>query len=192
MKYRVKHALVGLAAMLCLVGLGHADAYDDSLTEAQYEAAADAIDAQLKAARTKCRALQGEREDLCLLQAKGLARVERAQLEARRDPTPEREQAAKEAEAEADYALAKAGCRQAGDKARKACIQQARSKREAALRLAKVEKVQAERAQQRESTSARKELTDKEKFAAAKARCDLSGPERERCLVEAKRRFGKT
>ncbi|QJW84140.1 hypothetical protein HK414_10360 [Ramlibacter terrae] len=116
----------------------------------------------------------------------------RAQLEARREPTPDREQAAKEAEAEAEFAPAKAACRQPADKARKACIRQAQGKREAALRQAKVEKVLAQRAQQRESAEPRKEMTDKEKFAAAKARCDMSGAERDRCLTEAKRRFGKT
>ncbi|HEY8358115.1 MAG TPA: hypothetical protein VIL30_11705 [Ramlibacter sp.] len=187
----MKKALVGLAALFCLVGLSHADASDDDapMTETQYKAARQAIDTQLKAARQKCGALKGEREDTCVLQAKGQSRVARARLEAQREPTPDREQAAKEAEAEADFALAKAGCRQAGDKARKACIAQAQAKREAAVRQAKVEKVLALR---REGAEPRKEATDAEKFAAAKARCDMSGAERDRCLVEARRRFNKT
>ena len=192
MKYRMKNALVGLVASLCLVGLSHADASDPPMPEVEYEAARKAIDSKLKTARAACKPQKGQRAQVCLLQAKGEARVARARLEAEREPTPDREQEVKEAQAEVDYAVARAACRQGTDKARKACVAQAQSRRDFAVRQAKVEKVQAVRAQQREGKVARAELTEKEKFAAAKARCDLSGPERDRCLVEAKRRFGKS
>ena len=192
MKYRIKNALVGLVASLCLAGLSHADASDPPMPEVDYEAARQAIDTKLKAARAACKPLKGQRAQVCQLEAKGEARVERARLEAERDPTPDRDQEVKEAQAAADYAVAKAGCRKGTDKARKACIAQAQSRRDFAIRQAKVEKVQALRAQQREGNVARKELTEKEKFAAARARCNLSGSERERCMVEARQRFGKS
>ncbi|RYF32835.1 MAG: hypothetical protein EOO21_06410, partial [Comamonadaceae bacterium] len=136
-------ALVGLAASLCLVGLSHADASDDPLPQDQLKAARASIEAQHKAARKACGPLKGDREEICLLEAKGKAQVARARLDASQDPTPESEQAAKEVEADADYALAKAKCGASADKARKACIAKARSTREAAVRQAKVEKVQA-------------------------------------------------
>jgi len=192
MMERMKNALVGLAASLCLVGLSHADASDPPMPEVDYEAARKAIDTTLGTARAACKPLKGQRQEVCLLRAKGEARVARARLEAERDPTPDRVQEASEAQAEADYAVARAGCRQGSDKARKACIAQAKDRRDFAVRQAKVEKVQALRAQQREGTAARPELTEKEKYAAAMARCNLSGPEREGCLAEAKRRFGKS
>ncbi|MBC5765705.1 hypothetical protein [Ramlibacter albus] len=115
--------------------------------------------------------------------------------------TPEkRAEAAMEAKidrAQAAYATARKKCGDAKTDARKACVHKARVDRDAAIRLAKIEKVRElnalkEKEEERRTGQAEKPLSDAGKFAAAKARCEMMGPDRDRCLAEAKQRFHKT
>lgn len=190
MTYRMTTHLAGMAVALCLAIPMQAGAADGAMSQAEYKTGRAKIEARHDAARKACRPLKGQRAEICLLQAKGRAEVARAELQARREPGPDSEQAVKEAQAASAHAVAKAECRQANAKARKSCVTRADAVRDAAIRQAKVEKVQARRAQEREAAAdPRPEPTQKEKYAAERARCAISGAERDRCLAEAKRRF---
>lgn len=137
-----KMRLAGAAMFLCLAAAGHALA-DGGMSKDALDAAEARIGKQAKAAAKACSALKGNARDICQAEAKGQEKVARAQLEAQYAPGPETEREAKDAKAEADYAVAKERCDDARSKeAKKACLQQAKSALEAAVRLAKVEKVE--------------------------------------------------
>lgn len=155
------------------------------------------IAAQAKADRQACDRLQGNTRDICQAEAKGREKVARAELEARSDPTPEAEQALKEARADADYAVARQRCDDAkGKKATKACIARAKAVHEAAVRQAKVEKVHALNAlkdkQEDRHASAAKEESPQARYKARKALCLTMGTERDSCMAELQRKFGKS
>lgn len=111
------------------------------MTKAAYESARDRIEAQRKADDKACKRLKGHARDLCRVQAKGREKAERAQLEARYEPSPEATQEAKFAVAEANYEVEKVRCEARKDRARDRCLKAAKAGREAAERQARVEKV---------------------------------------------------
>lgn len=157
----------------------------------EFKAMQQGIEAQARAAHRACGKLGGTARALCETQAEGRARVAKAQLGARREPGPEAERRVKDAQAEADYDVARVRCDAGRRGARKSCIAQAKAAREAAERLAMVEKVRAERAGQHEDKDPRAD-SPKQRYAAMKAYCAIQGMERDRCLEEAKRRFHKS
>src|SRR5205085_6197004 len=111
---------------------------------------------------------------------------------------PEAEREAKEVAADAAYDVAKVRCEPAKGKAKDRCLQEAKAGREAVLRQAKVEKVQSLSAQKERLEEKRKGAapaapsTPEAKFASARAYCVMQGEERDRCLADVKKRFGKS
>lgn len=197
MKRWMTPAWMRCAATLCIAAAAASFAVQAGMGEPAYEAALERIEAQQKAARKACGRLKANARDICLAEARGTAKVARAQLEATRAPSPEAEQSVKEARAAADHAVATERCEDARRKqAREGCRRKADAAREAAIRQAKVEKVEAldalKAAQlQKASGQAQPEPTLAEQYAAARARCVISGAERDPCLEEARRRFGQ-
>lgn len=156
-----KMRLAGFAMFLALAAAGPALA-DGGMSKDALDAAEERIEKQAKAAAKACGALKGNAKDICQAEAKGREKVARAQLEAQYAPGPETEREAKDAKAEADYAVAKERCDDARSKeAKKTCLRQAKSALEAAVRLAKVEKV--------ENINELKAKAEKQRKAAAKA-----------------------
>lgn len=141
----------GAVAALCLAAAGVLAAPGNPalrkaatpMTKQQYEAAKARIEAQYKADGKLCRSLAGDRRDVCDAQARGREKAERAQLEARYRPDPEKRLQAKIATAEANYQVAKEKCDALGGKAEDRCERQAKAAKEAAVRQARVEKVEA-------------------------------------------------
>jgi hypothetical protein len=194
---KTKARLLALAAGISLTAAGGAWAVDAAPTigKAGYQAAQQRIDAQRKADLKACGRLKANAADVCELQAKGKATVARAQLEAQLKPTPDMEQAAKEARAEADYKVAREKCDDAKDRARDACVKHAKADREAAIRMAKVEKVEAIRDLRAERTDPHKGKQAENpaaRYAAVKARCEMQGQDRDRCLADLKRAYNKS
>ena len=157
-----------------------------------FKAMQQGIEAQARAAERACGKLGGTARALCETQAEGHAKVAKAQLEARRAPGPEADRRVKQAQAEADYELARVHCDAGRGRARKSCIAQAKAARVAAERLAMVEKVRAQRAARQVRNDPPREDSPKERYAAMRAYCTIQGMERDRCLEEAKRRFHKS
>lgn len=143
-----------------------ADAWG-TMSPDQYEAAQERIEAQRKADDRACRQLKDQARDVCAAQAKGRERSALAALEAEYRPGPDAQRDAKEAKAEADYAVARVRCKGVAKEARDRCVDRARHALEAAIRQAKVEKVEQENALAREKK--------KEERAKAAARAAQQG-----------------
>jgi hypothetical protein len=98
--------------------------------------------------------------------------------------------------AHAAYKVAKKRCAGVKGDAGKSCVHKARVDRDAAVRQAQIEKVRKladlkEKEQERRNGGA-KPVSLEAKFAAAKARCEMMGTERDSCLADAKQRFHKS
>lgn len=196
MSNRMRLQVWGLAAALGAAAAGAAWSARPAPDEAAHEAARERIEARQKADRKGCGRLEDNARDICQAEAKGRARVALARLEARLAPGPEADQAVMEIHADAELEVARERCDDARGKARKTCIAQAEAAHEAAVRHAMVMKVRNMRALEAQREAPPEETTPEEeakaRYAAEKARCVISGPDRDRCLEEAKRRFGKT
>lgn len=184
--------LIGGAAALVLAATAGAFAVDPGPRQDGYKPGLQRIELQRRRDDAACLRLKDGARDLCKVQAEGREKVARAQLEAQRKPGPDSEQAVKEAQAEADYRVARQRC--AGGPGKDACIARAKDARAAAVRLAMVEKVRhanelrAHAENQRKGKTAQPE-TPKARYAARKAYCEMQGPDRDRCLAAAKQQF---
>lgn len=108
----------------------------------------------------------------------------------------EAEMAAKIDRAQQAYDAARKRCGNAVGDAAKACTAKARADRDAAVRIAKIGKVRKlnelkERDEERREGKL-KPTSPEAKYAAAKARCEMMGFERDHCLADAKQRFHKS
>lgn len=112
------------------------------LTRQEYAAQKAQIETQRDANRKLCGSMKGNTRGICEVEAEGRADALRAELDARYQPSPEATFQARRVTAEANYAVARAKCRDAKGAARDRCTKEAKAAREAALRQAKVEKVQ--------------------------------------------------
>jgi hypothetical protein len=101
----------------------------EGMTHAQYEAAEKAIKADYKAAKMHCDALSGRAEDVCEAEAKGAARVAKADLRARYEPSAKHSEAARNARVEARYSVAMERCDALSGDAEDACEKQAKAEK---------------------------------------------------------------
>ncbi len=154
MKIWTNTQLLGCAALVCAAAAGSALAAPPPpkpkpppMTQQAYEAAGKRIEVQGKADARACGKLKGNAKDICKAEATGREEVALAELDADYRPSPQTEQGAKEARAEADYDIAKERCDNATGKAKSVCRKQAKAEYVAAIRLAKVEKVESVNAQ---------------------------------------------
>jgi hypothetical protein len=164
----MNQAVLTLIAGACIaIGSAHAALPKKQppppMTQQAYEAAEKKIDADYEADRKLCAGVKPQLRDVCKAEAKGKADAAKAQLEAEYKPTPESIQEAKNAIADANYAVAKEKCALDKD-TRSRCIKQAKLAREAAIRQAKVEKIQETGGPFRNGAAATKKA---EKLAAA-------------------------
>lgn len=186
----------GCIAALCVSGMAGLAAADGAMAKSAYKAARERIELQGKADRKACERQKADARPLCEAQAKGREKVARARLEAQYRPGPDADRAVKEAQADANFELARVRCAsgRAGQR-KEACLAQARGVREAAVRQAKVEKVQelhALQAARDDRDEQQAEESPNARYRALKAYCLTTGPDRDRCLDEIKRRFNKT
>lgn len=127
----IRPALLGLA-LVAFAGVAHTAA-DGS--KAGYDRALRTSDAEYKVARARCDAYtdnSNNQKDICVEEAKAQQKRARAMARFQRDGTVEAEKDARDAYAEADYAVAKAKCeRVSGDKA-DLCVKEAKAVRDTA------------------------------------------------------------
>jgi hypothetical protein len=155
--FRRLPGLFFLVAVTCLSLPARADR-NPPMSKDAFEAAEERIEAVARKERKACDRLKGRSAELCVVQAKAREKVARAELEAEYEPSLETWQDARDAKADADYAVAREKCDDFKGAAKSRCVQAAKSAREAAIRLAKVEKVAAMRAAEREAAAERKAL----------------------------------
>jgi hypothetical protein len=98
-----------------------------TLTKAEYKAEKDKISATYKTERAACNSDKGNVKDICVAQAKGKERVDKANLEERYQPTEKTRYKARMAKADADYAVAKERCDDQPSAAKEKCVAEAKT-----------------------------------------------------------------
>lgn len=169
---------------------------DAVMEREEYAAHKDRIQAEYKAALARCKPMDSQGRDLCEVQASGVRRIARAQLDTEYKPGPRNTEKLMMARADAAYSLAKEACDGVPADARDICRKDAKAAFAAARADAKAAKAAAERdARSREAARERQDAREKPDdalYAAGKERCDaLSGQARDLCLADLKRRFGR-
>ena len=167
------------------------------ISKDEYKAGKDRIAADYKAAKASCGSLAGNAKDICVAEAKGREKVAKAQLEADYKPSDKNRYDVSVAKAEADYAVAKEKCDDKAGNDKDVCVKKAKAAEthakadaKANMKVAKAGQVAGEK-----SADARKDAAEDKRdanYAVAKEKCDkFSGDVKDRCLNDAKARFGK-
>ena len=185
MSFRIKTTL--RAALVCSALAGGSALQAASMSNDDYKAAKDRIEAEFKDLKASCDKLKDNAKDVCQEQAKGKEKVARAELEFNR--TGDEKDAAKVAMAKADaaYEVAKERCDDRKGNDKDVCVKEAKATHTQATVDAKANKKVAE---------VRKDAAEDKRDAAynlAKEKCDgLSGDTKAQCLATAKARHGKS
>jgi ParB-like chromosome segregation protein Spo0J len=178
------------------------------MSKQNHKAGQDRISADYTAAKARCASLSGNPNDICEAEAKGKAKVARAELDAAYLPSDKARHEARIAKAEADQAVAKERCDDMAGNAKDVCLKVANAVETAAKADAKAQMKTAEanavasetsadaRAKaDNKSAEARKEATDDKldaQHGVAKQQCDtFAGSAKDACLDQAKARFTK-
>jgi hypothetical protein len=204
-RYLVKAIQIKLIALA--IGLAFsAGATAQSMSKNDYNAAKAGIEAQTKSAIASCASLSGNAKDICVVEAKGKAKVALADLEASYKPSTKAHYQARVTKAEADYAVAKERCDDVAGNVKDVCVKEAQAAQTAAKADAKAqmktseanatarEKSTEARTQAKsESTAARKDAAQEKRdadYKVAKEKCDaFASDAKDRCLADAKARF---
>lgn len=156
------------------------------ISQDEYKAGKDRIEADYKTDRAACASMSGNQNDICIAEAKAKEKIGRAELEASYKPTAKNRYQARVAKAEADYAIAKERCDDQAGQSKDVCLKQAKAAQTSA---------KAEAKEQKETAKAHKEATSDKldaQYQVAKEKCDsLAGDAKTRCLDQAKAGAGK-
>jgi hypothetical protein len=162
---------------LALVGglfLGTVAVAED-MTHAQYESAEDKVEFNYKVAKGHCGALAGNAKEVCVAEAKGARSVEKAELEARHEPTARNIQDVRQAKVEAKYSVAMERCEAKSGNDEDVCRKEAK----------------AARVHARSDISSRSDTSNAD-YAVAKEKCNtFSGDSKDLCISDAKARFAR-
>lgn len=167
-------------------------------TKAEYKAGNDKIAAEYKLAKADCASLSGNANDVCVVEAKGIEKVAKAELEASYKPTTNNFYDVRIAKAEADFGVAKEKCDELSGNTKDVCVKEAEALQTTAKAEAnaQLKTTDADATANETSAEARKEATVDETdagYAVAKEKCDtFAGEAKDTCVDKAKRRFGKS
>lgn len=180
----------------------------DTMTKVAYKDAKTKIEADYKAALVPCDALAGNPKKICTVEAKGNKKVALANLDASNEPTARHQQQASEEKADAAYDLAHQKCQEQTGNAKDVCIKEAKAAQVTAKADAKAlmktdaANKDASKTITKAANKANEKIGDARSDAAADKsdaqykveieKCDaLAGPAKDKCLTQAKTRFGK-
>lgn len=198
-----------VTAMAATIGLVfNAGVMAQTLSKDAYQAAEDHIAAVYTADKTNCDSLSGNTQDICIAAAKGKEKVAMAELAARNEPTAENHYNALVAKAEADYAVANQKCDEKTGNNKDICVQEAKAaetrvkadaeaqmKTSAANKAANEKSGEAGMKAREAGTEARQEAATEKRdanYAVALEKCDsFAGDAKDRCVDEAKAKYGK-
>lgn len=204
MMNKQKVNLIALAIGLSF-GVG---AMAQGITKDDYKAGKDQIAVDYKAAKVGCESLSGNANDICLVEAKGRAKVTRAELDASYTPSRKHHYQLRIARAEANYAVAKERCDDKAGHAKDVCVEEAKAAETAAKADAKAQKTTSDANDQavgksaeaygeanKKAAEARKDASvDKldAQYSLAKEKCEtFAGGAKDVCMDQARIRFGK-
>ncbi len=200
------HTLSHLALALSLA-FGAA-AHAQTMSNQEYKAAKEKIEAEYKAAQVPCASLSANPKKICVIEAKGNEKVALANLDAGNKPSAKSQREARDVQADAAYDLAKQKCQDLAGNAKDVCIKEAKSveasaKADSKLQLKTSEaKADAKTTTQQATSKAKDKVQDARSEAIAdkadaqykveKEKCDtFAGAAKDNCLTQAKVRFGQ-
>ncbi|HSG22050.1 MAG TPA: hypothetical protein VLA64_03740, partial [Azonexus sp.] len=114
-----------------------ASAMAEGMTKVDYKAAKEKITGEYKSAKTACKSLSGNANDVCVLEAKAKEKIGMAELEAGYKPTEKNRYDLKVVTAEANFAVAKERCDDLAGNAKDVCVKEAQAAETAAKADAK-------------------------------------------------------
>jgi hypothetical protein len=117
-----KHLLMLAIASSCLVAT-----QASALTQDEYKAAKERIEASYKADKAKCDPMKDNAKDVCEKQAKGKENVAKAELEQQYKPSDSNARKVEEEKVKATYDVAKEKCDDQKGDAKSACEKQAKA-----------------------------------------------------------------
>jgi hypothetical protein len=187
------------AAGIALAGnAGAADRADhNGMSRDQYKAEKDRIEAQYKSEKDACKAQNGNAKDVCEAQAKAHEKVAKADLEANYKNTDKARYEAQVAKADADYDVAKEKCDDLNGNKKDVCVKEAKASHTKAKADAKVARVSHDQMAKTSDKTAEarrdaREDTREAQYKVAKEKCDaLSGNAKDKCVADAKARYGQ-
>ena len=191
--------MISLLAAAGIAFAGAAGAANDkTMSRDAYKAEKDKIEAQYKAEKDKCSGLSGNAKDVCQAEAKGHEKIAKADLEAQYKNTDRARYEAREAKAEADYDVAKEKCDDLKGNDKDVCVKEAKAtytKSKADAKVARVAQEDTVKTSNKTADAKRDAAEDKRDadYKVAKEKCDaLSGGAKDKCMADAKARYGKT
>ncbi|MBC7437351.1 MAG: hypothetical protein H7332_14950 [Bdellovibrionales bacterium] len=141
--------------------------------------------------------MKANAKDICMAEAKGTEKVAKAENEAQYKPSAKHSYKVNEVKADAAYKTAKEKCDDLAGNAKDVCVKDAKAVHVKAKADAKVTKVSNETSMAKSDkvAEARKDGTkdvNEANYKAAKERCDtLAGDVKDRCVQEAKGKYGQ-
>jgi len=142
--------------------------------------------------------MSGNAKDICMQDAKGKEKVAKAEAEASYQNTAKAREAARVAQADATYSVAKEKCDDQTGNAKDVCVKEAKAAHVKAIADAKVDRVATatQKTTTEKTASARKDAAEDKREADYKVaieKCDsLGGASKDTCIKDAKQRFGKS
>jgi chromosome segregation ATPase len=191
-------AIAALVAALGAGSVGTAFAAKDLMTRDAYKAEKDRIEAEYKAAKEACNKLSGNAEDVCKAEARGNQRIAEADLDAKNSGTAKARAEARNARAEAAYAVAKEKCDDLAGNPKDVCVKEAKAAQTKAKADAKADRkvADARKDADERTAEARKDAAEAKRdadYRVAVERCDrMAGDAKDACVKDAKARFGKS
>jgi hypothetical protein len=178
----------GISAIALAVGLSFGSgAMAQSVSQDEYKVRMDRIESEYKAERAACDAFVANKKDICRAEAKGKENVAKADLEAIYKPSAKAHHDARVAKAQADYSIARQKCDDKGGNLKDVCVKEAKAAETAATANAKARMTTV-----KANANAAADTRDAD-YAVAHAKCDaFASDTKDRCIVEAKARFGKS
>jgi hypothetical protein len=173
-------------------------AFSAAMSKDAYKTNLQRVDAAYKAAKDQCKPLTGNARDVCMAEAKGRQKVGKADAEAEYKGTTKARTAARNARADADFAVAKEKCDDLAGNAKDVCRKEANAAHVSALADAKADRriSDARNTAAKTTNEARRDAGDDKRDAEYKValeRCDgYAGDAKSRCVKDAKARFGKS
>ena len=167
-----------------------------AMTKTEYKTQKETISGQYKVAKEKCGGLKDNAKDICVLEAKGVDKVAKAELEAQYEPTSRHIAKVGMVKADTAYAVAKEKCDDLAGNAKDVCRKDAKVSYVKAKDEAKIAKVSMDTSSSKSEKMAevKKDAAadeNKAMYKAANERCDaLAGAPKDTCQNDAKVKFG--
>ncbi len=198
-----------ISVIALAIGLAFsAGAMAEGMSKEQYKATEKNIHAEYKAAKAGCKSLAGNANDICEAEAKGKKNLGIAELEANYKPSAETLYKARVAKADGEYSVAIQKCDDKAGNDKDVCVKEAKAAKVRGEADAKAEMKtrNADAVATEKTVDANTKATEKTNeahqdanaakrdadYAVAKEKCDvLAGNAKDRCLNDAKVRFGQ-